>query len=147
MTEKEAETVVTVKYLELAEEIFSDELVFKARLQVLVDKGIVRMICGKEPKRKTMVQLLHDLMPSFYSEEVLLGLEGSSLPEPPELDEPFNFAYDEPHEVNDGDIIEICMEAEEGDFVGEAAGVNYKTAYEEIENPTLDDLLSALKMF
>ena len=147
MTDREAETVVTVKYFELADEIFSDELVCKASLQVLVDRGTIKMLCSNEPKRKTMVQLLHDLMPSFHSEEVLLGLESSLLPEPPELDEPFSFAYDEPHEVNDGDIIEICMEAEEGDFVSEADGVNYKTAYEEIENPTLDDLLNALKMF
>ena len=95
-----------------------------------------------------MLHFLHKLLPSTYSEEVVLGLDGIDPTLLPKLDEPFDFSYDSPHEVVDGDIIEIYMEAaDDDDFDDDVlTEVSHQTSYGRKANPTLDDFLTAVEI-
>lgn len=103
MREKEA----VADFLKDADDVCLHEPVHKRMLWVLAKRGTIKLVYNSELAHKRMLQILHELMPSTYSEEVLLGLDGMDSSQLPELDKPFDDLSNQHFTVTDDDIVEV----------------------------------------
>ncbi len=154
MENQESETELTEAQkaqldAEKKEGVGSKNLWRMGKLQVLAKRGTIRMIYGIKPVLQKALEELEDqqlLDNEFelpdYSDEPLLAVEGAS-PYLLRLDEPFTFA-DQHFHINDDDIDEIYMEADDSDLDYEDEACR-PTTYGIMDNPTVDDFLEAIE--
>lgn len=107
------ENEVTVDFLKGPDDICLHEPVHQRLLWVLAKRGTIKLVYNSELAHKRMLQILHELMPSTYSEEVVLGLDGTDYSQLPKLAKPFDDLSDQHFTVTDDAILEV----QEADYV------------------------------